>query len=77
MSWKELSDWLRKVSPQLIEKCCQLEMHENYFAINRMFYGKDKWINFNCNGDIVVVAIDVSYERMKVIIENLFEVEDD
>lgn len=78
MTWEELRNWFIKQAPRLIEKLCQLEIRDCFFIINGMFFGKDNTINYNGQDGLVDLAENVSFEKMKKIIELLWgEVEDE
>ena len=70
MTWQGLCEWVRSIAPKLIEKGENLSMYSNeFFLINNICFAK-------C-GNVLTeercyIAENVSYDRMKNIIDNLY-----
>lgn len=70
LEWEELCEWVRSKATKLIEKGESLSMYsDDFFLINSMFFGKNKKI---LTAGREYIAENVSYERMKNIIDNLY-----
>ncbi len=70
MTWDELCEWVRSKTTDLAEKGkCDSIHSDGYFLINSMFFGKNKKI---LTAGREYIAENVSYERMKTIIEALY-----
>jgi hypothetical protein len=71
LTWEELCEWLGSKATKLIEKGESLSRYsDDFFLINSIFFGKNKKI---LTAGREYIAENVSYDRMKTIIQALYE----
>lgn len=70
MTWEELIQWVKSISPELIEKGVTISMYtDEFFLLNNIIFSNIG--NVLTNGRCFI-AENVTPERMKAIIENLY-----
>lgn len=73
MTWEDLCEWVRNITIELAEKGRSDSIHSyDFFIIDKMLFYKDKTIKFYGDLRNETIAENISYDRMKTIIETLY-----